>query len=109
MTAPLEARCDHCAQTRPLFLYEPDHGHLGAGMYSCRWCTREKQPLLCVRCWDAEKEREENDPAINQDAETMRQICETNARYAERRDAAAAADKATCDGIAQATTAETSA
>ena len=28
---PIEARCDNCKQTRPLFLYEPDCGlHLGA-------------------------------------------------------------------------------
>ena len=103
MPEPLEARCDHCKQTRPLFLYEPDHGHLGAGMYSCRWCMRDKQPLLCVRCWGAEKEREENDPGISEDAETMRQICETNARFAARKEAAAAADKATCEAIAEAT------
>lgn len=102
MTAPLEARCDHCKQTRPLFLFEPEHGHLGAGMFTCRWCARETQPLLCVRCWGAEKEREEADPGINEDAETMRQICETNARVIAREEARAAADKAACDGIAAA-------
>ncbi|MFZ3473145.1 hypothetical protein ACODT3_10575 [Streptomyces sp. 4.24] len=100
---PFEAYCDHCHQQRPLFLYEPDHGHLGAAMYSCRWCMRDKQPLLCVRCWGAEKELEENDSGINADAETMRQICETNSRSIERREAAAAADAATCEAIAQAT------
>lgn len=100
---PIEARCDHCKQTRPLFLYEPDHGHLGAGMFTCRWCTRDKQPLLCVRCWDKERELEENDPGINEDAETMRQICETNAHIAAREDARAEADRAACEGIAVAT------
>lgn len=101
-TQPIEARCDHCKQTRPLFLYEPDHGHLGAGMFTCRWCTRDKQPLLCVRCWDKEAELEENDPSINEDAETMRQICEQNTRVIAREEARRAADKATCDAIAQA-------
>ncbi|MEU7066932.1 hypothetical protein [Streptomyces sp. NPDC046161] len=58
---PLEARCDHCKQTRPLFLYEPDHNcHLVPR--DCEWCDRDKQPLLCVRCWDQEREREENQP-----------------------------------------------
>lgn len=100
---PIEARCDHCKQTRPLFLYEPDHGHLGPSQFTCRWCTRDKQPLLCVRCWDAEVLLEENDPAINQDAETMRQICEQNTRVEERRQARADADKATVEGIVAAT------
>jgi hypothetical protein len=104
MTAqPLEARCDHCKQTRPLFLYEPDHGiHFGPGAFTCRWCTRDKQPLLCVRCWGKERELEENDPSINDDVETMRQICEANARVDAREEARKAADKATCDAIAQA-------
>jgi hypothetical protein len=102
-TPPIEARCDHCKQTRPLFLYEPDHGHLGPSQFTCRWCTREKQPLLCVRCWDAEALLEENDPAINEDAETMRQICEQNARVEARREARAAAERAALDGIAEAT------
>jgi len=100
---PIEARCDHCKQTRPLFLYEPEHGHLGAGMFTCRWCTRDKQPLLCVRCWGAEKELEENDPAINEDAETMEKICATNRRIAEREDAERERMRQECDGITAAT------
>jgi hypothetical protein len=101
---PLEARCDHCKQQRPLFLYEPDHNmHLGPNAFTCRWCTRDKQPLLCVRCWGKERELEENDPALNQEAETFEQICATNARVEARREARAAADKAACDGIAKAT------
>ncbi|MFC8339340.1 hypothetical protein ACFUJX_20330 [Streptomyces rubiginosohelvolus] len=103
MTEPVEARCDHCKQTRTLFLFEPDHGHLGAGQFTCRWCTRETQELLCPRCWSAEKEREENDPGIQQDAKTMKQICDTNALNVARREAAAARDRAECDGIAEAT------
>jgi hypothetical protein len=102
-TPPIEARCDHCKQTRPLFLFEPDHGHLGAGMFTCRWCTREKQPLLCVRCWDKEAELEEADPGINEDAETMRQICEQNVRVEARREAREAAEREALDGIAEAT------
>jgi len=101
--SPVEARCDHCKQQRPLFLFEPDHGHLGAGMFTCRWCTREKQPLLCVRCYDAEALREENDPSINQDAETMGKICATNARIAEREEAERTRLQQECDGIAAAT------
>lgn len=101
---PIEARCDHCKKIRPLFLYEPDHGvHLGPNAFTCRWCTREKQPLLCVRCWSDEKELEENDPGLNEEAETMTQICATNARIIERQEARAAADREACDGIAQAT------
>lgn len=104
MTAtPIEARCDHCKRLRPLFLFEPEHGHLGAGMFTCRWCTRDKQPLLCVRCWGAEKELEENDPAINEDAETMEKICATNRRIAEREDAERERLRQECNGIAAAT------
>lgn len=99
MTQPIEARCDHCKQTRPLFLYEPEHGHLGAGMFTCRWCMRGKQPLLCVRCWGAEKQLEENDPSINQDAETMAKICATNRRIDERKQR----DREVLEGIARAT------
>jgi hypothetical protein len=97
---PIEARCDHCKQLRPLFLYQPDHDvHLGGLGFSCRWCTREKQPLLCVRCWGAEREREENDPALNQEAETWERICAANIRAVARQER----DVATCEGIARAT------
>lgn len=102
---PVEARCDHCKQTRPLFLYEPEHNlHLNpALMAACRWCNREKQSLLCVRCWGAERELEESDPGLNQEAETWAQICATNARADARRQARAEADRETCEGIARAT------
>jgi hypothetical protein len=100
---PIEARCDHCKQPRPLFLFEPDHGHLGAAQFTCRWCTRDKQPLLCVRCWGAEKKLEENDPAINGDAETMEKICATNRRIEERENAERERLRQECDGIAAAT------
>ncbi len=100
---PLEARCDNCRQTRPLFLYEPDHGHLGASQFTCRWCTRDKQPLLCVRCYDAEVLLEENDQAIRQDTETMRQICEGNTRSIARQEADRQRLQRECDGIAAAT------
>jgi hypothetical protein len=102
-TAPFEARCDRCKQTRPLFLYEPEHNaHLGAGMFTCRWCTRDKQPLLCVRCWGVERQREEDDPSLNEEAETLEQICATNRRIEERKAQRAAADAAACEGIAAA-------
>lgn len=100
---PIEARCDHCRQTRPLFLYEPDCGlHLGAAAFTCPWCSIEKQPLLCPSCWSARKQREDNDPALNEEAETWERICDANARYAARRQA----DRETCEGIARATTTE---
>ena len=99
---PLEARCDHCRQTRPLFLYEPEH-NAHFGFATCRWCARDKQPLLCTRCWGAERELEENDPFLNEEAETMERICATNRRIAEREEAQAVADKAACEGIAKAT------
>ncbi|WP_225811283.1 hypothetical protein [Streptomyces spinosus] len=99
-TAPVEARCDGCKQTRPLFLYEPDCGlHLGAGAFTCPWCSIEKQPLLCTPCWSARKEREENDPRLLEEQAVMEKICATNARIAARQEA----DKAACDGIAAAT------
>lgn len=101
MTAqPIEARCDHCKQTRPLFLYEPDCGlHLGAGAFTCAWCSIDKQPLLCVRCWGMRKEREDNDPQLAEEARTWEQICAGNRRAIARQEA----DKAALDGIAAAT------
>ncbi|MFE2384468.1 hypothetical protein [Streptomyces misionensis] len=98
---PLEARCDHCKQLRPLFLYEPDHDFHLTGI-TCEWCARDKQPLLCTRCWSAEKQREENDPGDPTDnamAEFFVRACNNNARIIARQEA----DKATCDGIAAAT------
>ena len=100
MTTPVEARCDHCKQTRPLFLYEPDCGlHLGAGAFTCPWCSIPKQPLLCTPCWSARKEREDNDPRLIEEDATFQKIAAANSRYAARQEA----DKATCDGIAAAT------
>ncbi|MGW5711637.1 hypothetical protein ACWF8U_34105 [Streptomyces olivaceus] len=101
MTAqPIEAQCDHCKQPRPLFLYEPDCGlHLGAGAFTCPWCSIPKQPLLCVPCWSARKTREDNDPQLLEEDATFRKIAAANARYATRQEA----DRAACDGIAAAT------
>ncbi|GAA1780692.1 MULTISPECIES: hypothetical protein [Actinomycetes] len=99
-TKPLETRCDNCAQSRPVFLYEPNCGiHLGAGGFTCPWCAIDRQPLLCTPCWSARKEREEADPALNSEAEVMERICAANRRYAKKRDA----DRAVCEGIAKAT------
>lgn len=96
---PVEGRCDHCKQIRPLFLYVPDHGgmHLSPALVTgCRWCTRETQPLLCVRCWDKEREREDNDPLLAEEDETWALLLAGNARAEARRQA----DMATVAGIA---------
>lgn len=58
---PADGACEHCKQTRPLFAYEPDH-NAHAIPVPCDWCDREKQPLLCTRCWGKERQREENTP-----------------------------------------------
>jgi hypothetical protein len=85
MTSLLEAQCDHCRQLRPLFLYEPTHGlHLGSAAFSCEWCRRAKQPLLCARCWSTEREREEGDPGLNTEAEVWERICRTNSQHIQR-------------------------
>ena len=82
---PVQGRCEHCKQTRAVFRYEPDHNaHLGAGFVTCRWCTRDEQPLLCTSCWSKERIREEEDSGLNEEAETWAQILAMNAR-AERR------------------------
>jgi hypothetical protein len=94
---PAEGRCEHCKQTRPLFRYEPDHNaHLDPYGLTCRWCTREQQPLLCARCWSAERELEDNDPRLNEEGETWAQILTGNARAHARSEA----DKAAVAGIA---------
>lgn len=96
---PVEAQCDGCKQKRPLYLYEPDCGlHLGAGAFSCPWCSIDKQPLLCVPCWSARKEREDNDPRLLEEADVMTRICANNARAVARREA----EDAALNGIAQA-------
>ncbi|WP_328902318.1 hypothetical protein OHR86_22520 [Streptomyces sp. NBC_00441] len=105
MTTPLEARCDHCEQIRPLFLYGADHDFHLTGI-TCEWCVREAQPLLCTRCWSAEKEREESyegTPEDNALADFFEQAAQNNARIIAREEAQAAADRAACEGIAAAT------
>jgi len=103
MTAeqPIEARCDRCKQTRPLFLYEPDHDFHLTGI-TCEWCARDKQPLLCARCFSAEKQREENDPGDpldNDAAAFFVRAVQNNGRILAQQEA----DRAACDGIAAAT------
>lgn len=104
-TQPIEAQCDRCKQTRPLFLYEPDHDfHLLP--VTCEWCEREKQPLLCVRCYSAERQREESTPLAPGEAEaadTFQRLVANNGRRARAADAQAEADRAMCEGIAEAT------
>ncbi|MFH9761350.1 hypothetical protein ACH4MJ_04345 [Streptomyces anulatus] len=105
MDTPIEARCDHCKQTRPLFLYEPDHDFHLTGI-TCEWCARDKQPLLCVRCFSAETLREEADPGSPEDnalAAALIEATERNARIIARQEEAAARDRAACKGIAEAT------
>lgn len=100
-TTPIEARCDHCKQTRPLFLYEPDHTFHFVPV-DCEWCDRDTQPLLCARCWEKERLREENAPASPEELAIgafLGPLFANNARHA----AQAEADKAICDGIAAAT------
>lgn len=95
-STPAEGPCERCKQTRPLFRYELDHeGHIDPYGFTCRWCNRT-QPLLCVRCWSAERLREESDPALNEEAAMLEQICATNAAHAVRRER----DVATVAGIA---------
>lgn len=103
MPEPVSARCDHCKQTRVLFLYEPLHaGHFTAAMVTCRWCNWDKNPLLCSSCWSKERLLEENDPGVLAEAEVMSKITASNRRYIERQ----AADIATCEAIAEATEAD---
>lgn len=100
-TAPIEARCDHCTLTRPLFLYEPNHDfHLVPRL--CEWCERETQPLLCTRCYSAEKQREENDP-LAPGEENAAAFLVGLLRNNDRLIRQAEADRAMCDGIAAAT------
>lgn len=94
---PAEGRCERCKQTRPLFRYEPAHAmHLGGGAFNCRWCSRDKQPNLCARCWSVERTEEENDPGLNDEADLIERICANNSAWDARRER----DKATVAGIA---------
>lgn len=94
---PTEGPCDRCKQTRPLFPYRPDHGgHVDPYGFTCRWRTRTGQPNLRTRCWGVERAEEENDPALNEEAEMLAGIRATNAACAARRER----DKATVAGIA---------
>lgn len=98
---PFEAYCDHCHQQRPLFLYEPDHNcHLVP--VACRWCDRDKQPLLCTRCWGKERELEEN-TSLTEDEAAITSFFQAVSARTQRHDAQAADDRATCEGIAAAT------
>lgn len=97
---PVEARCDTCKQLRPLFLYEPDHNSHAIPV-ACEWCDREKQPLLCTRCWGAERERELNAPSSTEERDAtafLLGLAANNGRLIRQ----AQADRAACDGIATA-------
>ena len=104
---PIEARCDHCKQLRPLFLYEPDH-NAHAIPVPCEWCERERQPLLCTRCWGVERERECSAPSSREEQEAtafLLGLAANNGRLARQ----AEADRVVCEGIAAATAASESA
>jgi hypothetical protein len=96
---PSEGRCERRKQTRPLFAYEPEHNmHLGAGAFTCKWCNRDKQPMLCTRCWGNERIEEENDSALNAEGDMWAQICANNSRL----DAQSKRDRETVAAIAAA-------
>jgi len=100
VTEPVEASCDHCKQTRPLFLYQPDH-NAHAIPVACEWCEREKQPLLCARCWGAERKREEDAPVSAEEGAAtafLLGMAANNGRLIRQ----AEADRADCEGIAAA-------
>lgn len=99
MTAaiPAEAHCDCCGQLRPLFLFRPTHTHAGGVRPRwCTWCSRPKQPLLCVRCFDKERRLEWSSPAP---AARPEPTLDAVLVAAER----AAVDLVVCEGIAAAT------
>jgi hypothetical protein len=99
-THPVEARCEQCKQTRPLFRYEPDH-NAHAIPVACEWCDRDTQPLLCTPCWGTEREREENMPvSAEEDAATafLLSMAANNGRLIRQ----AEADRAACEAIAAA-------
>jgi len=57
MTAmePTQDPCERCQETHPLTRFQPDHVHwYEMDAYSCPWCMRHPQPLLCARCMKAE-------------------------------------------------------
>jgi hypothetical protein len=103
-TQPVEARCDHCKQTRSLFLYEPDH-NAHALPVACEWCDREKQPLLCTRCWGVERAREENAP-MGVDEQAATAFLLGAAANTGRLIRQAETDRAACEGIAAASQSE---
>src|SRR3546814_11062565 len=69
---------------------------------ACEWCEREKQPLLCTRCWQTERLREEDTP-MGADEQAATEFLLRAAANNGRLIAQAEADKAMCDGIAEAT------
>jgi hypothetical protein len=68
---PIEAQCDLCSQTRPLFPYEhcPEYDW-GFGDTSIH--------QLCTRCWDRAETAEANDDQLD-----LPYLCKAAKRYAE--------------------------
>ena len=54
---PLEATCDDCQQTRPVFLYEPNCNWPPCTIPGCPCCSPNK-PLVCIRCEDKRRKEE---------------------------------------------------
>ncbi|MGE7437544.1 hypothetical protein [Kitasatospora sp. NPDC001175] len=99
---PVEASCDRCKQTRPLFLYQPDH-NMHAIPVPCEWCDRDTQPLLCSRCWGVERERELNAP-MSADEQAATEFLLGLAANTGRLIRQAEADRAECEAIAAVST-----
>jgi hypothetical protein len=56
---PIEGPCGGCQRTAMLTRYQVDHSHwYEPDSYSCRWCMRFPQPLLCPDCTTAERAEE---------------------------------------------------
>jgi hypothetical protein len=64
MTETTLGPCEGCQQTRPLTRYIPRHQVHGyePDSYSCRWCMRDVQLLLCAECTVLETAEESGQP-----------------------------------------------
>jgi hypothetical protein len=55
--------CERCEQTASLTRYVLDHVHwYEPDSYSCHWCVRYPQPLLCVDCTAVDRAEESGRP-----------------------------------------------
>jgi hypothetical protein len=52
-------QCERCQQVRPVARYQVQHTHLfEPDSFSCRWCTRFPDPMLCAGCTAVEEAEE---------------------------------------------------